>query len=1088
MSEVKENTDKSEVSLDDSISEDGLVVDPTDDIESQENSKEEGEIDEEGVDQEEPANHEDDTDNKFVVFDSEDEEEDPIDVKASAADTQSKEEEQENYRNHGTDDIDEENEESVKEELDVQDNTDEKHYKTENNKEQTSIDDVEEVDENPKEISITDVEVKNGEAGNNDSEVLKETKMDNSVQIDDVSVDYSEEKTISNLNDSTEELADKNQISEQPLETESTTSKQPTVLNSDIPPPLPPKVNMKLLPDVPNGNEMTQQAYEIPEYDTGKEKDVEIKEEEVLKPIYKYFKNTRKANELKEKTKNFIFALAVVDFDHIKGPELTNWIDNDVINSFNESNNYTEVEKSKIEKFSKIWPYLPFQALPDGAHMFDETFAQFTLSYDELNECSVKLVKDKIDIIYDSLNLEKNDEDNTTDDEFENIDLSQDKSSILPKRQIIKEEDPYSGAVTLFGCACIRQVESKLLKLGNDDTKRSIVQKSIVLITRAPIPIQLREKLSIITQSWFEQYDFKDDQILYDLFNNISNVYNKNGFIIEDDDLYEKSNNLNKEYNEDEVKIIKESDLYMSLNFQDTVLKLRRNLLTIIKCLITGEFKILVFSKNLNDLSNIQYSLIGLIPNLMLNLIDSGHPLLDSYLILNKDKIKSLKSSDRSSILQFLGFPLHLFGNGSFFQPYLSLQEFDYITNPNTKSFLIGSSNDIILENKKDYFDMIIYLDEKDNSLFSSGGCKVEIINKLIKDKVGLTWDDKKFIDFVIQSVEIYKQEETTGLDEGENNNQSKTVNFNTSIDNGNYKGGDDFIRSQFEDYLIGFLSCIKYDSFLEYKMNKGETREKIVEEFKLDNFSNDINKFYLKYVDLFKMNKVYSEWNSITEDELFSFFEPKHISKDILKNEKNEGVFKGGEIFKDWIGKWKEVKPETHEVDKVEDNEFESISNTEDNKSEIKSDSKSIVTTGTNVSATIDDKTKETVQNVKVAMSHFGRDVGSFFKKIGENTSATFAGYKGASLDTADTQKEEGSVVEKEQDVGKSDDRVDDKVNGSNADQEGTEVEDDGETVKEGGKNTVVLETDVKTASVSTEPVMNRLRGLFQRSTSPPS
>ncbi|OXT09817.1 hypothetical protein B9K06_27130, partial [Bacillus sp. OG2] len=40
----------------------------------------------------------------------------------------------------------------------------------------------------------------------------------------------------------------------------------------------------------------------------------------------------------------------------------------------------------KVQHYSKIWPYLAFQALPDGVHMYDETFTQFTLCYDELKK------------------------------------------------------------------------------------------------------------------------------------------------------------------------------------------------------------------------------------------------------------------------------------------------------------------------------------------------------------------------------------------------------------------------------------------------------------------------------------------------------------------------------------------------------------------------------------------------------------------------------------------------------------------------------------------------------------------------------
>lgn len=59
-----------------------------------------------------------------------------------------------------------------------------------------------------------------------------------------------------------------------------------------------------------------------------------------------------------------------------------------------------------------------------------------------------------------------------------------------------------------------------------------------------------------------------------------------------------------------------------------------------------------------------QFSLISLIPGLIRNLQDCAGPELDSH---EKKKVKptSLKTSDRSSLLSYMGLPLQIFGKVS---------------------------------------------------------------------------------------------------------------------------------------------------------------------------------------------------------------------------------------------------------------------------------------------------------------------------------------------------------------------------------------------------------------------------------------
>lgn len=582
-----------------------------------------------------------------------------------------------------------------------------------------------------------------------------------------------------------------------------------------------------------------------------------------IPPVYKYMKHPNAELELNNLMHDFAFSLCVVDFDHLKGPEIQYWIDDDLVNA-NELQR-DEVNQEKISMYSKIWPHLPFEALPDGAHLYDETFTYFTLNYDAKWNRVVELPYEKLD---------------TTDDPTINV-----TEALSNGAQIVELENPYETVVTLFGCGCIRQLDSSVLKTHDENVKRGTIQKSVVLLSREPLPIQLREKLGVVTQSWFEQHEFKDFDILISLWSQIKMYYNEQGYQLKTDDIYDDIEiPISAVPKENNQKIIRESDIYMGLNFQQVVLKLKRNLLVIFKALILGNYKILVFSKDLNALSNIQYCLVGLIPTMLLSLQDSGFPLLDRV-AQQWTKSSSLKSSDRQSILNFIGLPLPIFSKGAMFQPYMTLQQLDYLSNENTESFMIGASNDILLERKLDWFDVVIYLDEQETGLFGSGACKIDIFNKELKDITSLTSDDKRFIDLIINDVdkhEISQSEEQASDDE--QTKLSKTVNHNPSIENGHYKGGDDFIRSQFEDYIIGMLSTIKYDQFLKKHAEAGN--DAIFKQLGLDSFSNDIAKFNLKFVAKFKSSRVGLHWDLNTEDELFNFFEPRHVGIDAAKKD----------------------------------------------------------------------------------------------------------------------------------------------------------------------------------------------------------
>lgn len=97
-----------------------------------------------------------------------------------------------------------------------------------------------------------------------------------------------------------------------------------------------------------------------------------------------------------------------------------------------------------------------------------------------------------------------------------------------------------------------------------------------------------------------------------------------------------------------------------------------------------------------------QYTLSSLVPALLQTLNDCGSPPLATNALtwLKQGRPTELRTSDRKSMLRYLGMPLDIFGKDSFFQPYLPLQQVGMIEN--TPSWLCGSTNEMVWSKPSD--------------------------------------------------------------------------------------------------------------------------------------------------------------------------------------------------------------------------------------------------------------------------------------------------------------------------------------------------------------------------------------------------
>ncbi|KAI9320803.1 AVL9/DENND6 domain-containing protein [Dichotomocladium elegans] len=162
---------------------------------------------------------------------------------------------------------------------------------------------------------------------------------------------------------------------------------------------------------------------------------------------------------------SLIAALLVVSFHHAYGP-IVEFCVPPLPQQQQQQHDASEQECLQKLDLPEEWSFLPFLALPDGAHQKDEDFAYFHLP-------------------------------------------------------------PVPGwpvaTTTLFGISCNRQIATKDLRVKTPDMTRSTVQKAVVVLARQPIFGPLRQKLAVITSAWFNQKDFSQLGILH--VNNADHSY-----------------------------------------------------------------------------------------------------------------------------------------------------------------------------------------------------------------------------------------------------------------------------------------------------------------------------------------------------------------------------------------------------------------------------------------------------------------------------------------------------------------------------------------------------------------------------------
>ncbi|KAJ5247521.1 hypothetical protein N7468_002504 [Penicillium chermesinum] len=473
----------------------------------------------------------------------------------------------------------------------------------------------------------------------------------------------------------------------------------------------------------------------------------------------------------------------VIDFHHARGPEIEHCISDEGTNPAVEND----------------WSLLPFMALSDGAHLYETTPPSPPMCCEPGVQLLIVLRLTRMRRVWDR-----------STEEFSYFTLRQKETPGVPAR-------------SLFGIACSRQIDSKLLINRPPEVTRSTVQKAVVVVTDSPQRVgQLREKLSVVTSAWFAQRDFSDIDILKKF---------REGLVIS--------------LGNDESK-----DQNLGLSLREMIHEFKYQTLVLFKGLLLQP-KMLFFGTRCERLCMIQFSLISLIPGLINSLEDCADPSFNTY-EENVEKPTSLKTSDRSSLLAYMGLPLQIFGKGSMFGPYTPLQQLDLLADDGTKSYVVGSTNSLLLQQKDRYSDILINLDED----------TINISSPTLRSALALSVADRRWIDLLTQIVN------ETWVDEDPS--RPKTLGF---------MGSEEFIRLQFEEYLLALLSSMKYHEELTTISTEPSNRSRAhLQTFNIE--GDPALDFNVEFLYQWQKTPNYALFSRLTSDALlYSITEPKHPS-----------------------------------------------------------------------------------------------------------------------------------------------------------------------------------------------------------------
>lgn len=172
------------------------------------------------------------------------------------------------------------------------------------------------------------------------------------------------------------------------------------------------------------------------------------------------------------------------------------------------------------------------------------------------------------------------------------------------------------------------------------------------------------------------------------------------------------------------------------------------------------------------------------------------------------------------------------------------MQQLDLLADVGTKSYIVGSTNSLLLQQRDRYSDILVNLDDD----------SINITSPSLKQALLLSTPDRRWIDFITQTV--------NDTWDDANPSRPKTLGF---------MGSEEFIRLQFEDYVVALLSAVKYHNFMAKHANNPKMLLPHIE-------GDPVVDFNIEWVEAWMKTENYRIWNSKTDDHLFDIAEPRHL------------------------------------------------------------------------------------------------------------------------------------------------------------------------------------------------------------------
>eukprot|EP01134_Creolimax_fragrantissima_P003914 CFRG3914T1 len=309
---------------------------------------------------------------------------------------------------------------------------------------------------------------------------------------------------------------------------------------------------------------------------------------------------------------------------------------------------------------------------------------------------------------------------------------------------IDEETSSEPNAKTMFCVASFRQIASNLIENKESDVTRSYVQKSVVFMSRLPIYSVLATKLDMFSEILFAQRDFSSVVMLKTCFEQVTSTSNAS-------------------------VLMKDLDMALSGSLRCLVKKFRYKLIILIKLLLL-EKRVLGHGTPVGTLCDGLVSLVSLIPGLIETGLDGVSSLTSSAFHRESYVLRDNDSAEQR-LNKRLGLPLVPFGMDCLFQPYVTLQGIDQLFTGGARSFLVGTTNALLLSHNKIPLDAVID--------FAHG--TIDIKQSSLEEILSPTIEDLRFMEKIVSEVDATwssgSEDNRGNLDEGSGYEDVRTFN-----------------------------------------------------------------------------------------------------------------------------------------------------------------------------------------------------------------------------------------------------------------------------------------------------------------------